>query len=102
MRLIDAETVVHISTYDEEFEEQEVREMTVEEILDTFTDEGCPDGTEPIRLNDDGTLWVTVEDCEKVERVIVGEHDSKWCRIFHKGNLCRFYGKAEPKGENDA
>ena len=38
---------------------------------------------EPIRLDDDGTLWVTVEDCDKVKRVIVDEHKSKWCKTFY-------------------
>ena len=42
------------------------------------------ESVEPIRLDDDGTLWVTVDDCDKVGRVIVDEHKSKWCRTFYE------------------
>lgn len=42
MRLINAERKVHVLAYDDEHEENIVKYMTVEELLDEFTDEGCP------------------------------------------------------------
>ena len=40
------------------------------------------ESVEPIRLSDDGTLWVTVEDCDKAKRVIV--ESGTWCKTFHE------------------
>ncbi len=42
MRLIDADTVVTIQTYDDMYEEWGTKTMTVAEALDEFSDEGCP------------------------------------------------------------
>ena len=42
MKWINAETKVTITVYDEQDEEHTIEEMTVEEILDTYTNEGCP------------------------------------------------------------
>lgn len=42
MRWINAEKVIHTQIYDDEYEEWSEREMTIEEFLDAFTDEGCP------------------------------------------------------------
>lgn len=50
MRLIDAEAKIKMLLYDEEHEEQITREMTVEEALDLYTEDGCPTiDAEPIR-----------------------------------------------------
>jgi len=42
MKWINAEQQVTVTIYDEEHEEHHDRIMTVEEMLDTYTNEGCP------------------------------------------------------------
>ena len=42
-----------------------------------------PVTTNEITLYDDGTLWVTVEDCGEVNRVIVDEYNERFCRTFY-------------------
>lgn len=42
MRLIDADTVAHWQTYDDEHETFPEHEGTIAEFLDSMTDEGCP------------------------------------------------------------
>lgn len=51
MRLIDADTVVTIQTYDDMCEEWKTETMTVAEAMDKFSDEGCPPivDVEPVR-----------------------------------------------------
>ena len=51
MRLIDADTKIKMLLFDEMYEEQITREMTVEEALDLYTEDGCPTtvDAEPIR-----------------------------------------------------
>ena len=39
---ISAEQQVTVTIYDEEHEEHLTKRMTVEEMLDTYTNEGCP------------------------------------------------------------
>ena len=41
-RYIDADKKIHIQVFDEEHEEYLVLEKTIEECLDSYTDEGCP------------------------------------------------------------
>lgn len=42
---------------------------------------------EPVVLcEEDGTLWVTVEDCEKVGRVIIKNEQGHFCRVFYMGD----------------
>lgn len=40
----------------------------------------------PVRHEEDGTLWVTVGDCEKVGRVIVKNELGHFCRVFYMGD----------------
>ena len=42
MKWINAEQQVTVTIYDEEHEEHLDKTMTVEEMLDTYTNEGCP------------------------------------------------------------
>lgn len=42
MRLINADAIMHVTIYDEEHEEHTVKEMTAEDMLDTYSNEGCP------------------------------------------------------------
>ncbi len=42
-RLIDADTVVHWQSYDDEYETFLEHEGTIAEFLDAMTDEGCPE-----------------------------------------------------------
>lgn len=51
MGLIEADTVVTASLYDDEHEEFINKNMTIVEFLDSFTEEGCPQtvDVEPVR-----------------------------------------------------
>ena len=40
----------------------------------------------PVRHEEDGTLWVTVGDCETVGRVIVKNEQGHFCRVFYMGD----------------
>ena len=42
MKWIMADKVLTVTIYDEEHEDHLQKRMTVEDILDSFTDEGCP------------------------------------------------------------
>lgn len=43
MKLIDAEQKVNIIIFDEQTDDRKIETMTIEEILDNYTDEGCPE-----------------------------------------------------------
>ena len=49
MRLIDADVLVNMQMFDPEHEEHYTERMTIEECLDSFTDEGCPPTIEPMQ-----------------------------------------------------
>lgn len=59
MRLIDADTVITIQTYDDMFEVYRVETMTVAEAMNKWSDEGCPPtiDAEPVRHGE----WIPVE-----------------------------------------
>lgn len=40
----------------------------------------------PVKHEEDGTLWVTVGDCEKVGRVIAKNEQGHFCRVFYMGD----------------
>lgn len=44
MKWIDAEQKVNITIFDEQTDDRKIETMTIEEILDAYTDEGCPEG----------------------------------------------------------
>lgn len=48
MRPIDADTVVHWQTYDDEHETFPEHEGTIAEFLDSMTDEGCPEAVDAV------------------------------------------------------
>lgn len=58
MKLIDAERKFHFAPYTTDSEEFKI-EMTAEEILNKYTDEGCPEAYAPSR---DGTEWIPVSE----------------------------------------
>lgn len=45
-----------------------------------------PADVAPVRYEEDGTLWVTVGDCEKVGRVIIKNEKGHFCRVFYMGD----------------
>ena len=45
-KYIDAGEKVNIQVYDEENEEYAIKTMTIEECLDSYTDEGCPEAAD--------------------------------------------------------
>lgn len=42
-----------------------------------------------VELDDNGTLWVTTDDVEKVHRVIVVDDKSHWCLTFYTEAVVR-------------
>ena len=56
MKWINAEQQVTVTIYDEEHEEHLDRTMSVEEMLDTYTNEGCP----TIYSNPEQPKWIPV------------------------------------------
>ena len=48
MRLIDADTIVHYQTYDDEREEFHEHKSTIADFLDGMTDEGCPNPVDAV------------------------------------------------------
>ena len=60
MKWINAEQQVTVTIYDEEHEEHLDKVMTVEEMLDTYTNEGCP--TIYSNPEQTGTGWTGIED----------------------------------------
>ena len=55
MKMINADTVVHWQTYDDEHETFPDHEGTIADFLDQMTDEGCPetvDAVPVVRCND--------------------------------------------------
>lgn len=42
MKWINAEQELHITVFDEQSDDHKIECMTVENVLDTYTDEGCP------------------------------------------------------------
>ena len=49
MRLINADTVLTFQTYDEQYEEWHEVRLTIEEALDKFSNEGCPNAVDPVK-----------------------------------------------------
>ena len=47
-RLVDADTVVHWQTYDDEHETFPEHEGTIAEFLDSMADEGCPEPVDAV------------------------------------------------------
>lgn len=47
-RLIDADTVVHWQSYDDEHETFPEHTGTISDFLDTMTDEGCPEAVDAV------------------------------------------------------
>lgn len=91
MRLIDADAVVTIQTYDDMYEEWRAETMTVAEAMDKFSDEGCPPSVdaEPVRhgewIKTRKHLWKKDEDGEVDEWAWEhGFHNGVRCEICHK------------------
>ena len=63
MKWINVERIVTVEVFDEEHEDYIRKRMTVEDILDKFTDEGCPtiysnpDDVEPVVRCKDCANW---------------------------------------------
>ena len=58
-RLINADTIVHYQTYDDEHEEFSEHESTIEDFLDEMTDEGCPKTVDAVPVRHG--RWITHE-----------------------------------------
>lgn len=62
MMMINADTIVHWQSYDDEHESFPEHTGTIAEFLDAMTDEGCPKTV-------DATQVVRCKDCEYWDRV---------------------------------
>lgn len=56
------------------------------EFADAIAEQETIEDVAPVRHEEDGTLWVTVEDCEKVGRVIIKNEQGHFCRVFYMGD----------------
>lgn len=65
MGLIESDTLITVSLYDDEHEEFVNKRMTIAECLDSFAEEGCPHAVEaePVRHG----RWVEYPECLKYE-----------------------------------
>ena len=93
MRLIDADAVfpMYMEMFKGKIEPHEVR-FSMNDIRDNLWNIPTiePNATQRtqhvesvesvMRLEDDGTLWVAVDDCDKMKRVIV--ESGTWCKTF--------------------
>lgn len=78
-RLVDADTVVHWQTYDDEHETLPEHEGTIAEFLDSMTDEGCPepvDAVEVVRCRE--CRWCNMGECEHKFGLLVS-NDENYC-----------------------
>lgn len=62
MKLIDADTVVHWQSYDDEHETFPDHEGTIAEFLDSMTDEGCPEAVDAVPVRHGG--WMEIPEAE--------------------------------------
>lgn len=68
MKWLNAEQQVTVTIYDEEHEEYLDKIMTVEEMLDTYTNEGCP----TIYSNPEPARWIPVsEELPKENKTVI-------------------------------
>ena len=72
MRLIDAETVVNLEMFDAEREEWYTKMMTIEECLDSYTDEGCPPTIEVMEYADKDEAFMKGYEKGHVEGYVSG------------------------------
>ena len=88
-RYIDANEKLTITVYDDEHEENIDHYMTIEEILDTYTSEGCPptaDVVEIVRCKD-CVYWEQATDnsgnCNRAFEITAYEGD--YCSYAERG-----------------
>lgn len=97
MKIINADTVVHWQSYDDETESYPEHTGTIAEFLDSMTDEGCPERVDAVPV-------VRCRDCKHYEWTAnrVPEEQTWWCYKHNtemgNNDFCS-YGKR--KGDND-
>ena len=84
MRLIDAEYLL-FNLANESFPQSVPYGQGRNSVIESIKNAPAIDAV-PVRHEDDGTLWVTVGDCEKVGRVIVKNEQGHFCRVFYMGD----------------
>ena len=86
-KYIDADTVVGLRFFDDTCgrEKTTIETDTMENLLDRFTKEGCPEFADvaPYSISDDGTLTITVPKGTTVNRVLVQWEGTQWGGLFY-------------------
>lgn len=67
-RLINADTIVHWQSYDDEHETYPEHEGTIAEFLDAMTNEGCPESVDAVPVVT-GTWKAVTDDGENYKRI---------------------------------
>lgn len=75
MRLIEADAVIHVQTYNEMTEDWCVKETTVEKALNYWADEGCPSTVDAVPVE-----WIKkyMSRCLAIEQDAIGEMVKEW------------------------
>ena len=95
-RYIDANEKLTITVYDDEHEENIDHYMTIEEILDTYTSEGCPPTADVVEI-------VRCKDCVYWEQAT--DNSGNCNRAFeitaYEGDYCSYAERGEDDKGND-
>ena len=109
-KMIDADTIVHYQTYDDEHEEFPEHKSTIAEFLDAMTDEGCPEAVDAVPVRHGRWEQVEVIDDDSENGVnsdaaqcnVCGNVESSfyWAKTYY--NFCPHCGaKLDGKGNGN-
>ena len=86
-KYIDADTMVGLRFFDDTRKRKTTIEVnTIENILDNFTVEGCPEPADvvPYSIEPDGTLIVVVpKGTKRIGRILIEEDGTQYCGLFY-------------------
>lgn len=100
MKLINADTVVHWQSYDDEHETFQDHEGTIAEFLDAMTDEGCPKTVDAVPVRHG--RWMEIPEAEMFMCSECGEpglsFDDVYIYDLKPANFCPNCGADMRKG----
>ena len=100
MRFIDADAEVTVLVYDAEHEENSVKKMTLEEMCEAYTEEGCPIIISELMEN----KWIpcSEERTEKGKDVLISvDFGDGWIGIVDIAHMCYELADSEYWFRND-